>query len=119
MFFPKEQNVLDQYNLAKNVLDQFFSPQTRDKSPRERRDISFTNVYALLLLFFDDDDDVFIVSKEDKEEQRYHRYEHRQKKKFFFFFVFKLVFYQYMFYCFIRSVKYSLVVLYGCIKGIP
>ena len=61
--------------------------QTRDKSPRERRDISFTNVYALLLLFFNDDD-VFIVSKEDKEEQRYHRYEHRQKKKFFFFFFF-------------------------------
>jgi hypothetical protein len=26
--FPKEQNVLDQYNLAKNVLDQFFSPQS-------------------------------------------------------------------------------------------
>jgi len=25
LFFPKEQNVLDQYNLAKNVLDQFFS----------------------------------------------------------------------------------------------
>jgi len=24
LVFPKEQNVLDQYNLAKNVLDQFF-----------------------------------------------------------------------------------------------
>jgi len=41
LFFPKEQNVLDQYNLAKNVLDQFFSQKEKNTkhSSREAKDL--------------------------------------------------------------------------------
>ena len=48
MFFPKEQNVLDQYNLAKNVLDQSFSPNVIARKACEAIDVQRRVVFFSL-----------------------------------------------------------------------